>query len=585
MITRRWNAFTDWFNRREYSENAVLLGFAIAIGVLTALGVIAFYRTIDLAYAVFYRWPAPWLPPAVGLLYRPVVTGAGFALAWWVMRRFARGNDGLNVPDVQLAVVRRGGSIPARPAVARTVASAITIGSGGSAGSEGPVVVLGAAIGSLLGRAFRFTPQRTATFVGCASAAAISAAFNAPLAGAFFAIEEILGSLSVASFSPVVVASVVAAVVSRAVFGNHPAFPIPAAYGYSSVAEVLIFFPLLGVVTGFTSIAFVRTYFGIDALAARFRHLRATPLMPWVAGALVGVMVWLSRGFLVGYGHLALHAEMFGQLAWYAMFGLAAGKIIATAITLGGGGSGGVFTPSLYVGAATGGGLGVLLMHLWPGAGIHPEAYAVVGMGALVAGATDAPITGILLVFEMTNDYAIIVPLMLTVVVAHTIARHWEPDSLYSGWLRRRGETIEHGADRDVLAGLQVRDAFDAAPRVVDEAAPLDALLALLDGNQACYPVVDGDGHCIGVITVAGLGQMAAAARDTGPLLRAADAVEPSETVGPSDSLLDAVRKMGVRGAAALPVVDRVSGQVVGLITHAHVVTAYESRVARTAST
>ncbi len=143
MITQRWNAFTDWFNRREYSENAVLLGFATAIGVLTALGVIAFYRTIDLAYAVFYRWPAPWLPPAVGLLYRPVVTGAGFALAWWVMRRFARGNDGLNVPDVQLAVVRRGGSIPARPAVARTVASAITIGSGGSAGSEGPVVVLG----------------------------------------------------------------------------------------------------------------------------------------------------------------------------------------------------------------------------------------------------------------------------------------------------------------------------------------------------------------------------------------------------------------------------------------------------------
>jgi chloride channel protein, CIC family len=583
VIARRWTAFTDWFNRREYSENAVLLGFATAIGVLAALGVIAFYRTIDVAYAVFYRWPSPWLPPAAALLYRPVITGAGFALALWVVRRFARGNDGLNVPDVQLAVVRRGGSIPAQPAVARTVASAITIGSGGSAGSEGPVVVLGAAIGSLLGRAFRFTPQRTATFVGCASAAAISAAFNAPLAGAFFAIEEILGSLSVASFSPVVVSSVVAAVVSRAVFGNHPAFPMPAAYGYGSVGEVLIFFPLLGIVTGFASIAFVRTFFGLEALAARFRTARGAALVPWIAGAVVGVMVLVSRGFLVGYGHLALHAEMFGQLAWYALFGLAAGKIVATAITLGGGGSGGVFTPSLYIGAATGGGVGVLLMRLWPEMGIHPEAYAVVGMGAVVAGATDAPITGILLVFEMTNDYAIIIPLMLTVVVAHSIARRWEPDSLYSGWLRRRGETIEHGADRDVLAGLHVRDAYDAEPRVVDEGAPLDALLALLDVNQACYPVVDADGHCIGVITVAGLGQLAAAARDSGPLLRAADAVEPSEIVGPSDSLLDAVRKMGVRGATALPVVDRVSGQVVGLITQTHVVTAYESRVARAA--
>ena len=190
--------------------------------MLAALGVIAFYRTIDLAYAVFYRWSTPVLPPAASLLYRPVITGAGFALAWWVMRRLGRGNDGLNVPDVQLAVVRRGGSIPAVPAIGRTLASAITIGSGGSAGSEGPVVVLGAAIGSALGRAFRFTPQRTATFVGCASAAAISAAFNAPLAGAFFAIEEILGSLSVASFSPVVVASVVAAVISRAAAQRSP---------------------------------------------------------------------------------------------------------------------------------------------------------------------------------------------------------------------------------------------------------------------------------------------------------------------------------------------------------------------------
>lgn len=346
MITRRWNAFTDWFNSREFSENAVLLGFATAIGVLTALGVIAFYRTIDLAYAVFYRWPGAALPPVAGQAYRPVVTGAGLALAWWVMRRLGRGDDGSNVPDVQLAVVRRGGSVPTRPALARTLASAITIGSGGSAGSEGPVVVLGAAIGSVLGRAFRFTPQRVATFVGCASAAAISAAFNAPLAGAFFAIEEILGSLSVASFSPVVVASVVAAVVSRAAFGNHPAFPIPAPYGYGSVGEILLFFPLLGIVTGFTSIAFVRTYFGIDAFVARFRGRRFAWLIPWAAGAVVGIMVWLSRGFLVGYGHLALHAEMFGRLAWYALFGLAAGKIIATAITLGGGGSGGVFTPS-----------------------------------------------------------------------------------------------------------------------------------------------------------------------------------------------------------------------------------------------
>ena len=206
---------------------------------------IAFYRGIDLAYAAFFQWVGVALPQVGRLAYRPIITGAGIVLAWWVMRRLGRGHDGMNVPDVQLAVVRRGGDVPMRPALARTLASAITIGGGGSAGSEGPVVVLGAAIGSWLGRAFRFTPERVQVFVGCASGAAISAAFNAPLAGAFFALEEILGSLSVASFSPVVVASVVAAVVSRAAFGNHPAFPIPQQFAYGSIGEVLILFPCL----------------------------------------------------------------------------------------------------------------------------------------------------------------------------------------------------------------------------------------------------------------------------------------------------------------------------------------------------
>jgi chloride channel protein, CIC family len=582
MASRPWDAFVAWFNSREFSENAVLLGFAVAIGLLTALGVVAFYRAIDLAYAAFYRWPASALPRSAVLAYRPVVTGAGLALAWWVMRRAGRGHEGMNVPDVQLAIVRRGGEIPARAALARTLASAITIGSGGSAGSEGPVVVLGAAIGSWLGRAFRFTPARVTAFVGCASAAAISAAFNAPLAGAFFALEEILGSFSVGSFSPVVVASVVAAVVSRATFGNHPAFPIPQPYGYGSVGEVLVFFPLLGVAAAVASVAFVRIYFATDAAAAGLRRRRVpAALIPWIAGGIVGGLVSLSGGLLVGYGHLALHAEMFGQLDWYTLFALAVGGMVVTAVTLAGGGSGGVFTPSLYVGAATGGGVGVLLARAFPALGIHPAAYALVGMGALVAGATDAPITGILLVFEMTNDYAILIPLMLTVVVAHAIARRVEPDSLYSGWLRRRGETIEHGTDRDVLAGLLVRDAFEAVPQVIEEAAPLDVLLRHLGhADQPCYPVVDEEGGLVGVISVAGLGRLAATVGGVGSLVRAVDAAEPTEIVAPTDSLLDAMRKMGVRGAAALPVVDRASGRVVGLITRGHVVSAYERRLA-----
>jgi chloride channel protein, CIC family len=577
-VSRRWGEFVIWLNGRSLSENAILLGFAVAVGVLSALGVVVFYKGIDLAYAVFYRWPAELLPRSSFLAYRPIVTAAGLALAWWIMRRIGRGHDGMNVPDVQLAVVRRGGDIPSRPALARTVASAVTIGSGGSAGSEGPVVVLAAALGSWLGRAFRFAPGRVVVLVGCATGAAISAAFNAPLAGAFFALEEILGTLSGASFAPVVVASVVAAVVSRGVLGNHPAFPIPEEYGYARAVEVLFLFPLLGIVCGLVSALFVRAYFTISALE---RRLPIPPaLLPWIGGATVGAMVFLSGGLLVGYGHLALHVDVFGRMAWYTLLALALGSILATSITLNTGGSGGVFTPSLYVGAATGGALGVVFAQLLPGLGLHPEAYAIVGMGALAAGATGAPITGILLVFEMTNDYAIVLPLMLTVVICRAVARRLEPDTLYSGWLRRRGEAIEHGTNRDVLAGLHVADAYDRVPQVIHEAAPVREFLRYLGESEHPYlPVVDDARLLIGVITVNELGQIATSPHDLSTVVVAADVARPSETVSPSDTLLEAIRKMGVRGAAALPVVDGRTGRLLGMISRSHVLTLYERKV------
>ncbi|HZS60506.1 MAG TPA: chloride channel protein [Gemmatimonadaceae bacterium] len=561
--------FVEWFNQRQLSEHTILLGFAVIIGVLSALGVVGFYRAIDLSYLVFYRSTAGILSTIGALLYRPLITGAGLFVAWWIMRRLGQGHDGVNVPDVQIAVAKRGGVVPSRVAVARTLASAVTIGSGASAGSEGPVVVLGAAIGSGLGRVFQFTAERVRVFVACGCGAAISAAFNAPLAGAFFALEEILGSLGVASFSPVVVASVVAAVVSRAAFGNHPAFPMPTQYGYESALEVLVFFPLLGVVTAMFAVGFVRTYFAADRAFGALKRRLPPGIVPWIAGIIVGALVWVSGGLLVGYGHLAIHLEMFGRLPWYTLLALGAGGIVATSITLNGGGSGGVFTPSLYVGAATGGGFGVLLARLFPSLGLHPEAYAVVGMGAMIAGATDAPITGILLVFEMTNDYAIVLPLMLTVVIAHFAARRFEPDSLYSGWLRRRGESVEHDVE-----SLFVRDIYDPAPTVIQESESLgDALAHLNNRTQSVFPVVDAEHHVVGVITIGDLGRLATTAGALGSLVLAADIAQETETVGPNESLRSAMRRMGVRGAAAIPVVQ--AERLIGLISRAHILGAY----------
>jgi CIC family chloride channel protein len=570
-----WDGFVDWANGLGLSENAILLGFAVVVGVGGALGVVVFYKLIDAAYAVFFRWPETFLSRSDFLAWRPLVTATGIAAAWAVWRRCGRGLVGLNVPDVQLRVARQGGRIPTGPAIARTAAAAITIGAGGSAGSEGPVAVLGATLGSWLGRIFRFEPSRVTTLVGAGAAAAISAAFNAPLAGAFFALEEILGSFAAGAFSAVVVSSVLAAVVSRAVFGNHPAFPIPVEYGYTLTREVVLFYPLLGAITGLVSALFIWCFFHSEEWAARLPLPRAA--LPWIGGVVVGALVYLSRGILVGYGHLAVHLEVFGQMAWYLLLLLALGKILATSITLTFGGSGGLFTPSLYIGAATGGAFGVALKGLFPGLHIHPEAYALVGMGALVAGATNAPITGILIVFEMTNDYAIVLPLMLATVICHGIARRLEPDSLYSGWLRRRGERIEFGSDRALLTNLTVRDAYSPAPQIFRADAPLATLLAhLRPGEQTTFPVVDAAGALLGVVTMADLARLKEEASSAEDGRVAADVAGPIEAVTLADTLLEANRRMGVRGTPVLPVLALDSHRLIGIVSRSHILAAYE---------
>lgn len=564
-----WDRFVIWFNALDLSENAVLLGFAVLVGFAGAFGVIGFYKLIDLSYTVFFEWPETWLPAFGPWVTRPLITGAAMMTAWWIMRRFAPGEDGLNVPDVQRRVVRAGGQVPARGALARSAAAAATLGGGASAGSEGPVAVLGAAAGSALSRIFHFGSDRTTLLAAAGAAAAISAAFNAPLTGAFFALEEILGGLSVSAFPVVVVASVVAAVISRAVFGNHPAFPIPVEYSYHHVWEVAFAYPILGIVVGVVSAWFIRTYF-------RYSHAEVTVARAGAGGMLVGLMVAASGGLLVGTGHLAIPLDVFGTMAWWTIALLAIGKIVATSLTLGWGGSGGVFTPSLYVGAATGGAFGAGLRSIFPGAGLQPAAYGIVGMGAMVAAATGAPITGIMMVFEMTDDYALMLPLMVATAVAMVVVRRLEPDNLYSGWLRRRGINLEHGVDRDVLAGFTVADALDRDVVVVNADEPVRSLIRRFAfADQTVYPIVDGDRRLLGVVTLRSLGALA---RDDAPpdeSLTARDVAVGTEALTLDVTLLEVVRRLGAQGVAAFPVVDAATSRVLGTIGRANIVARY----------
>lgn len=572
-----WDDLIDWVGTTAVSENALLLAFAVLIGIGAALGIVVFYSLIDLSYWLFVTLPGRNVAALQNPLYRPVLTALGFMAAAAIMRRVAPGEEGYNVPDLKRRVARDGGRMDMRPMAARSVASAVTLGAGGSVGSEGPAAVLGGGLGAWLSRTFRFSRERTRLLVSAGTAAGISAAFNAPLAGAFFALEELLAGLSVAAFPTVVVSSVTAAVVSQAVFGVHPAFPIPALHPSRSWFELLVLPPVLGVACGLVTVLFVRTYF---AVGTRARGWRAPALAKAaLGGTAVGLLVWLSGGLLLGPGHLIVPAALFDGTAWWIVLALLLAKILATSLTLGTGGSGGLFAPTLYVGAATGAALAGAIAWLVPDISIVPAAWAFVAMGGVVGAATGAPITAVLLVFELTNDYALMPPLLLVTGLAVVIARRFESDDLYSGWLRRRGIVLKRDSERDVLARLQVRDACDMAPLVVREHERVDAVLSRVAFSaQPIFPVVNADARLAGILPV---GALARVARDTEALstLIVADLSEDTPAVTLETPLDEVLRRMGARDLAALPVVDGPDGRLMGLITRSHLTRVVERAV------
>ncbi len=401
-----------------------LIILSVGIGAACGVGSLVFKWLIEF----FTRSLLVDVPTILGSNYAQVsVTVFGFLLVTLLVNLWAKEAKGAGIPEVMAAVATNNGVIRPRVALIKTLASALCIGSGGSVGREGPIVQIGSATGSAVGQMFGLSGERLKVLVGCGAAAGISATFNAPIAGGFFALEVILGDFSISTFSPILFASVVANAVSRYASGNQTAFVIPE-YELSSLYE-LLFYVVLGFLSGTLAVFFMKTLYAFEDLFEKF------PVSSYLKAGLGGLVVGgigLLFPQILGVGYDTITGILVNQIDVTLILGLLAVKLLATSITLGAGGSGGIFAPSLFIGASVGGAFGFLVNAVFPDFTSPPGAYALVGMGALVAGTTHAPLTAMLILFELTDDYEIILPLILGTVISSLFARYLERESIYT---------------------------------------------------------------------------------------------------------------------------------------------------------
>ena len=566
------DAGVDRLSAMGVDENTLLLFFSLLIGSAVGLAVIAFFKLIDLVQLVSLSAVSRLANvPNVAIL---LVVVAGLWLARMLVRFGTGDSSGENIPDVMRAVAKGGGVVHTTPVMIKTAATALAIGTGASVGPEGPVAVAGSALGSKIGRLFRSGPGRLRLLVSCGAAAGISAAFNAPIAGVFFSLEKVIGTFGVSAFPPILVASVIAAAISRSAFGESPVIFIPTEYELGGPSE-LILYALLGVVAGVISVWFIKFVYATEDTLARVPRFWLRILIP---ASLVALLNIVFKEALWGRGHETFSIELVSQRTGWFLLGLCAAKIAATGLSLAATRVGGIFAPALVIGATLGGGL-ASLAHRFLGIDIIPEAFAVVGMAGVVAATTHAPMTAIMIVFEMTSDYALILPLMLCGAVAYITARRIHPNSMYSEWLVRRGENIHAGRDTAILERLRVKDFLNDNPDVIGEGATVRQIMrAIGQSVQIEFPVLDADLHLVGMLTYADLRTVLSDPDPYTGLVVASDlASQQYESVLPQDSLRVALQKLAVRGSHTIPVVGQANTEkLLGVIGRQEILAAYD---------
>ena len=574
----RWGR--GWLERSLARGSSGLAALALLTGVGAGLGAVAF-RYMILGFTELFSGHRDY--SAVGHADNPLVPGLGI---WFVVlapviggliygplvARFAPEARGHGVPEVMLAVNRMGGRIRPQVPVVKSLASAICIGSGGSVGREGPIVQIGSAIGSVTGQLLRVPESQLRLLVACGAAGGISATFNAPIAGVFFALELILRNFQTQSFGLVVLSSITADAIGRAAFGNHPFLSLPA-FDFSSPLE-LVLYAGLGVLATGVGLAFVRVLYSGEDLADRLWRGPAW-LRPAAGGILLGLLL-LAVPQMYGVGYPVLQHAVAGHYVILALLGLMLAKIFATSLTMWIGGSGGVFAPSLFMGAMLGSAYGTVAHHLLPHLAAAAGAYGLVGMGAVFAAAARAPITAVIIIFELTGDYRIILPLMFAVVVATALSGALSRDTIYTLKLRRRGIDIDQPQPAGLMAQISVAEAMGSPPKPLTPDQPLSELVKRFAGERSdSLPVIASDGTVAGVIAAVdverALDQAGADSIVAAALARAAPQLRVA------DSLEDAVHALAATDDDGVPVLDE-HGRLIGWLTHRRVLRAYRER-------
>ena len=561
---------------------------ALGLGIVTGVGAVLFRDLIGLVHNLLFAGqfslhydanvftaPAPW---GAFVILVPIL---GAVAVTFLVSNFAPEARGHGVPEVMDAIYYKGGVIRPVVALVKSLASAIAIGSGASVGREGPIIQIGSALGSTLGQIVRMPVGQRIALVAAGAGAGIASTFNTPIGGVMFAIELMLPEVSAETFLPVAIATGTATFIGRWFFGDTPAFHVPPIQAMpinSSALVVLLLFAVLGGVTGVAAAGFIRA---LNLAEDLFDLIKQRYLRHMLGMLILGVLMYvllrtLGQYYIDGVGYATVQAILAGQLATFWLLGLLfVCKVLATSLSLGSGSSGGIFSPSLFMGAALGGGFAALLNLAGMPIPLSVPAFAIVGMGAMVGGATGAVMTAVTMIFEMTLDYSIIMPMIVAVAMSTGARRVLSRETIYTLKLVRRGRSIPKARHANMFLVRKAREVMDTDIQVLPAEQSFDDYLRQPEhAGRLRHVVVTENEHLYGVIRVNTGLRRGLESATTGVRLR--DVASRNFTVVSEEvTAYEVIRRMW-RKKAIMAVVVRGNGiprasDVVGVITKEHV--------------